>query len=387
MTIVARLRSAAAHARWHAPLNRAVLSLEGADSRKLLQGLVTADVATLDAGPLYAAFLSAQGRLLFDAFLVSGPSGSVLIDIDQGAAEGLAKHLKRYKLRSKAAVRDATSEFQVLAAAGGAGSSDGGDGISNGEGDDCDGGDGGLRVAPCEGGAWVDPRLPGSLGRRILHRRDAPAPAWLLESGSVEVGAELHAFQLDVLGVPGGARHLQPFDALPLEANLELLNAVSFAKGCYLGQELTTRTRFRGVVRKRLIPVVDARLLQLADSEAAALGQAMPALAHLPDVERSLAVRLLSDDGGQQYPWRSTSSDSAQPHAADSGLRDARGGKAATMRSYDPSLGLGLALCRLEALMAGEPLVAPSDDPPPLAPLRPSWWPEEIARFEAVDDH
>ena len=43
--------------------------------------------------------------------------------------------------------------------------------------------------------------------------------------------------------------------AIPLEYNLDGLNAISFTKGCYVGQQLIARSHFRGVVRKRLIPV------------------------------------------------------------------------------------------------------------------------------------
>lgn len=42
---------------------------------------------------------------------------------------------------------------------------------------------------------------------------------------------------------------------MPLEANLDHLKAIDFEKGCYLGQELTIRTKHRGVVRKRVLPV------------------------------------------------------------------------------------------------------------------------------------
>lgn len=43
--------------------------------------------------------------------------------------------------------------------------------------------------------------------------------------------------------------------AIPLEYNLDGLNAISFTKGCYVGQELIARSHFRGVIRKRLMPV------------------------------------------------------------------------------------------------------------------------------------
>ena len=45
-------------------------------------------------------------------------------------------------------------------------------------------------------------------------------------------------------------------EAIPLEYNMDGLNAISFSKGCYVGQELVARTHFRGIVRKRLMPLV-----------------------------------------------------------------------------------------------------------------------------------
>ena len=106
--------------------------------------------------------------------------------------------------------------------------------------------------------------------------------------GSNEVHEELYALQLQLLGVPSTAQ-LHGADVLPIESNLDLLNAVSFSKGCYIGQELTARTHFRGVVRKRLLPIV---------ASTHALGslqrERMPAFEHLPRAERSLATTVLS---------------------------------------------------------------------------------------------
>lgn len=45
-------------------------------------------------------------------------------------------------------------------------------------------------------------------------------------------------------------------EAIPLEYNMDGLNAISFTKGCYVGQELVARTHFRGMVRKRIMPIV-----------------------------------------------------------------------------------------------------------------------------------
>jgi folate-binding Fe-S cluster repair protein YgfZ len=92
------------HKTWHAVLSgRGVLALEGRDTHKLLQGLVTSDVTALEEGgqPQHTAFLAHNGRMLFDAFLIPGPTGSVLIEAEAAAIPALAAHLRRYKLRSK----------------------------------------------------------------------------------------------------------------------------------------------------------------------------------------------------------------------------------------------------------------------------------------------
>ena len=369
---------------WRSTLaHRGLLLVEGKDARKLVQGLVTSDVSLLDeSGPQYTAFLAASGRVLFDAFLIGGTEGSVLVDVDTANISSLAKHLLKYKLRSKAKVRDISDEHSVLAVGGAL--------PALGE------------ASPCDGGAWIDPRL-ACVGARVIHRRDAALPAWL--DAIPEADPALHALQLSVLGVPDGPRDLT--GALPLESNIELLNGVSFAKGCYLGQELTARTHFRGVVRKRLLPVVDASRLGPAEEEGAAAEEEaaaaadLAALAMLPPPERRMAARLLDASpehgslGGGDPSALSVGTPAGEGEAEREGdggegegegaglkLLNAKGKRAATLRSYNPVLGVGLALCRLEALGAAQSLAATEDAAPaglpPLLPVRPSWWPEAI---------
>jgi folate-binding protein YgfZ len=91
-----------------------------------------------------------------------------------------------------------------------------------------------------------DPRLD-ALGSRAL----------------LPVGADLHAnatrndwdLHRLTLGIPDGSRDCAVEDALAVESNLDLLNGVAWDKGCYVGQELTARTHFRALVKKRLAPV------------------------------------------------------------------------------------------------------------------------------------
>jgi folate-binding protein YgfZ len=64
------------------------------------------------------------------------------------------------------------------------------------------------------------------------------------------------------LGLPDGSRDLESEKSVLLEAGFDELNGVSWTKGCYMGQELTARTKYRGLVKRRLVPVrIDGAML------------------------------------------------------------------------------------------------------------------------------
>ncbi|EOD24901.1 hypothetical protein EMIHUDRAFT_238201 [Emiliania huxleyi CCMP1516] len=323
-----------ASSRWHATLaDRAVLSLTGADSRKLLQGLTTANADELAAGtPLYTGFLNAQGRVLATGFLLPASEDGVVIDTHVGSAPLLLKHLKRYKLRSKVAIADRSAELAVVAACGTAVPLEPADGVA----------------LPGDGGAWRDPRLRCLGWRGVAPRADggdAQPPAELLggagggEGSSEAAPAALHALCEAILGVGDGPAYLPPTEALPLESNLEVLGGVAFDKGCYLGQELTARTQSRGVTRKRMAPL-------------RALAAALPVEA-----------------------WLEAQPGGGTPEGAGSALQDAAGKPAGKLRLFDSALGLGAALCRLEAMGGG---VLTAEEAGEVVPLRPSWWPAGV---------
>ncbi|KAL1507639.1 hypothetical protein AB1Y20_007256 [Prymnesium parvum] len=369
MLALSRRLPALSSAVWHTSLpSRAVLELAGRDSRKLLQGLVTNDVEKLDEGPQFTAFLSAQGRVLYDAFLLNGKDGNVLIDVDRAVLSDMSVHLNRYKLRSKVVVRDVSHQYVVRVLCG--------SGLPGPAADS---------RRPCDGGAWADPRLP-MLGYRFLQPVDDAVP---MPEESVEASPVLHALQLALLGVPEGARGFPKGEEMPLENNLHALNGVSFKKGCYLGQELTARTHFRGVIRKRLLPVLDA---SLAESVSVALAEnslpSVPAFAHLPTYEHAIISAILSAretadsrHTGEALPVASEVSSDGMS------LNDEKGKRTAQLRFFEPSLGVGLALCRLTAVKhekLGQTLVTPRGDIS-LVPLRPDWWSDDMVPLSASE--
>ena len=187
--------------------DRGVVRLSGEGAREFLQGLVTSDVE--GELPVWAGLLTPQGKCLFD-FLVWEDGDDLLLDCEAGAADDLIKRLSIYRLR-----RPITIERDPSLAAHW--SRDGSEGVA-------------------------DPRLP-ELGRRWLAPASEPATGWLE-----------HRLRL---GVTEGRAELS--DILWLECNAAELNGVSFAKGCFVGQENTARMNWRAKVNRRIVVVETAQ--------------------------------------------------------------------------------------------------------------------------------
>jgi len=188
--------------------DRTILKVSGPDARAFLQGLVTNDVNKLDHGLVYAAMLTPQGKYRADFFMV--PAGAdVLLDISSALAPGIKQALMMYKLRSPVQIEE-TDHVMTR-------------GLGN----------------PPEG-AFADPR-DASLGWRGYDGQPADNTVnW----DAVRVAA----------GVPEGDIELTP-DTYILEMEFERLNGVDFKKGCFVGQEVVARMKYKTVLRKGLAQV------------------------------------------------------------------------------------------------------------------------------------
>ena len=231
---------------------RGVLKATGPDVRAFLQGIVSNDV--LRVAPeraVWTAFLTPQGKFLHEFFLVEAPEAmaapeegpTFLLDAEAARRADLLRRLSIYKLRAKAKLADA-NEAYCVAALFGAGAL-GLLGLAGGE--------AGRATAFAGGRVFVDPRLPALGARAILPREGAGAA--LAAAGFAVAAAQDYDRLRIPLGVPDGSRDLEVEKSLLLESGFEELNGLDWDKGCYMGQELTARTKYRGLVKKRLLPV------------------------------------------------------------------------------------------------------------------------------------
>lgn len=221
--------------------DRGHLRLEGPDAVPFLQNLVSNDVAR--AGPeraVYATLLTPQGRFLFD-FLVVGDGAALVLDAEAPRLADLQKRLTLYRMRSKVTIENRTGQW-VTGTAWGEGAA-----AAFGLGAEA-----GSSRAIEDAIAFVDPRL-AALGVRVAGP-EATVSRLLSAAGEAGGHAAWDRHRLS-LGVPDGSRDVPVEKGLLLEHNFEELNAIDFKKGCYIGQELTARTKYRGLVKKRLYMV------------------------------------------------------------------------------------------------------------------------------------
>jgi folate-binding protein YgfZ len=222
---------------------RGILEITGSQRAEFLQGLITNDTARLAAGQaIYAALLTAQGRYLHDFFLV--PRGETyLLEAAADRVPDLARRLKLYKLRADVTLTPAEDRHIVAVAFG----TDALTALDLGD-------EPGAAIAFADGIAYTDPRRVAAGARLVLPRETGVAA--LRERGFVETRAEVYDRLRLALGLPESGRDLVPEKSLIMEAGFDALNGIDWNKGCYIGQELTARMRYRALVKKRLMPVV-----------------------------------------------------------------------------------------------------------------------------------
>ncbi|KAI1373443.1 Aminomethyltransferase folate-binding domain-containing protein [Hypoxylon crocopeplum] len=264
--------------------SRRLISVAGPDAPKFLHGIITQSIveepdpsgkgrrqrtepttSTKFAGAgaklgFYGALLNAMGRVLHDVFIyrdllgLSGADGApdeaFVVEVDAAQVDALARHLRRYKLRSNLTCRILSEdEYAVWQVWDDTAASEQQQENEEEEKEQLKW----LRQAK-RSIVLPDTRAPG-MGWRVLSRGTGGNGS----SGGLQLDldrADDDAYRVRryLRGVAEGQAEIVHEQALPLESNMDVTGGVDFHKGCYVGQELTIRTRHRGVVRKRILP-------------------------------------------------------------------------------------------------------------------------------------
>lgn len=186
---------------------RALIRLAGENVPAFLHNIITADVGELPLARIaYGALLSPQGKIQHEMFVIN-EGDHILLDCVRKQRDDLIRKLAMYRLRAKIEIAPDDSRM--------------------------------VFVSPASEGA-LDPRH-AALGHRGI----------AAEGNSLD---DYDAHRLS-LGIPDGEHDIGVNEHFPHEANLDLLNGVSFSKGCYVGQEVVSRMQHRGTARSRMLPV------------------------------------------------------------------------------------------------------------------------------------
>lgn len=320
--------------------DKRIVEVRGTDTKKFLQGLCTNDVTAMSNSDCIAAtFLSTKGRVLADTFLHYSTNEygvpKMLIETHSVHADAIKRLLSVYKLRSNVTISSQTNMKSIFIH---------GSNLTDQ-----------LEVAVRSNSIAyaADPRVEG-LGVRAIYIDDTHLPTNTADS--------YEQYRL----LSGLAEGSELTDEIPLECNLDLLRYISFGKGCYIGQELIARTKYKGVVRKRILPFTL---------------RALPGTVACRKLTLSEATALIDAVSADKCPAKH-----ARVFIESEGSDKKEVGQ---IIHFDPTCGVGLVLLRLEVLgdrnvrEESAPLLttATTDggelaSPIAIYPYFPFWWPD-----------
>jgi folate-binding protein YgfZ len=249
---------------------RGKLIVSGGEAAEYLQGQLTNDVEALAPGEgQYAALLDRKGHMQADMLVLRTSAEEIWIDTEPEALAPALRHLEMYKIGRDVAIADLTAERAILSLIGPRSVEIAGTAA--------------LPEHACEATriAGVECLAVGTGTGIDLIARTADAGSLhdaLAAAGAVEVGPEAAEVVRIEAGTPRFGAEMSS-ETMPAEAGI-VERAVSFTKGCYIGQEPVARLHYKGRPNRRLrglalsAPAVAGESMRLGEKEVGRIGSA-----------------------------------------------------------------------------------------------------------------
>jgi folate-binding protein YgfZ len=249
---------------------RGVIAVSGPDAAEYLQGQLTNDVEALDAGEgQYAALLDRKGHMQSDLRVLRPAAEEILLDTEPGARAAVLRHLQMYSIGREVEVVDVSEERAILSLIGPRAVEIAGTAVLPEN--FCEStAIGGIECLAAGTRAGVDLICAATEAPRL---REA-----LLEAGAVEVSEAAAEILRIESGVPRYGAEMNA-ETMPAEAGI-VEQAVSFTKGCYIGQETVARLHYKGRPNRHLRGLklsgeaAPGAVLRLGEKEVGRLGSA-----------------------------------------------------------------------------------------------------------------
>ena len=220
------------------------ISIKGRDIKDFLQGIITNDINKCDKKVIYSCLLTPQGKFLSDFFIIP-LEDHYIFEINKAFIDIFISKLKLYKLRSNVEIQEVQNLTSIAIVKSSIDRSL----------------ELGFLISNDDFIEYVDPRNL-NLGHKIIIKNDLVDK--FIDSKKYELMSLQNYEKIMIENlIPNSTKDLIIEKSLLLENNFDNINALDWDKGCYIGQELTARMRYRAILKKslRLIKLNSGKVL------------------------------------------------------------------------------------------------------------------------------
>jgi len=222
--------------------DRGFIQVNGAEAKDFLQNIVTNDIEKVtSSSTVFSSILTPQGKYLFEFFILKLKDG-YLVECEKKSTAEIIKLLNFYKLRSKVDFIDLTEKYVAAVISLEKFKEVNNSNLSKGS-----------TVSYQDNPVYIDPRND-KLGAKIISKLEN-IHLTIKKLNLKITEKEKYYNKSFQLGIPQIDLNKLKDKIFGIENNLDELNGIDFKKGCYVGQENTSRIKLRNKLRRRILPI------------------------------------------------------------------------------------------------------------------------------------